>query len=107
MSTNLALLNRMKTPLDVLKPGSCEVLKAGVHATALGLVVVMGVYNTAAWFRRRERHLAVNAVLYTALTIWERAHVAHHVAAIRRQREDAEDAAAARVDLPAPTKVAA
>ena len=70
-------------PLDVLKPGSSEGLKMSVHATALGLAVVMGVYNAAAWLRRRESHLAVNAVLYTALTAWERVHVAHHLAARR------------------------
>jgi len=47
----------------------------------------MGVYNAAAWFRRRERHLAVNAVLYAALTLWERQHVSHHLAECRRRRE--------------------
>jgi hypothetical protein len=44
----------------------------------------MGLYNAAAWLSRRERHLAVNAVLYTVLTIWEQQHVAHHLAAVRR-----------------------
>src|SRR2546428_2120356 len=73
----------MPLPLDVLKPGTSEGLKAGVHATALGLAVVMGVYNAAAWLRRREPHLAVNAVLYTALMAWEQQHVAHHLAARR------------------------
>jgi hypothetical protein len=47
-------------------------VKAGVHATTLGLAVVMGVYNAAAWVRRREQHLAVDTVLYAALTEWER-----------------------------------
>jgi hypothetical protein len=70
--------------MDVLKCGSCEPLKAGVHATALGLAVLMGLYNAAAWLRRREHHLAVNAVLYAALTAWEQKHVAHHVAELRR-----------------------
>jgi hypothetical protein len=40
----------------------------------------MGLYNGAAWLRRRQRHLAVNAVIYLALTIWEQRHVAHHLA---------------------------
>ena len=84
----------MGNPLNVLKCGSCEVLKAGVHGTALGLAVVMGVYNAAAWLRRREQHLAVNAVLYAALTAWEQNHVAHHLALLRRARE---------ADLPATT----
>lgn len=95
----------MDTPLDVLRPGSCEALKAGVHAAALGLVVVMGVYNTAAWLRRRERHLAVNAVLYAALTVWERKHVAHHLAECRRRPE--LDTAIAPTDRAKPTTVAA
>ena len=77
----------MRTQLEILEHGSCETLKAVVHATALGLAVVMGVYNTAAWLRRGERHLAVNALLYAALTAWERKHVAHHLAELRRPRE--------------------
>ena len=76
----------MHMQLDVLKPGSSEGLKITVHATALGLAVVMGVYNAAAWLRRREAHLAVNAVLYTALTAWEQVHVSHHLAARRAAR---------------------
>ena len=77
----------MRRPLDILERGSCETLKAAVHATALGLAVVMSVYNAAAWARRRQRHLAVNAVLYVALTAWERKHVAHHLVELRRPRE--------------------
>jgi hypothetical protein len=72
--------------MDVLECGSCETLKAGVHATALGLAVVMGLHNAAAWLTRREQHLAVNAMLYAALTAWEQQHVAHHVAELRRPR---------------------
>ena len=73
--------------MDVLKCGRCETLKAGVHATALGLAVVMGLYNAAAWLTRREQHLAVNTVLYAALVAWEQKHVAHHIAELRRPRE--------------------
>ena len=76
LSITLASLGRMT--MDVLKCGSCEPLKAGVHATALGLAVLMGLYNAAAWLTRRERHLGVNAVLYAGLTIWEASHVMHH-----------------------------
>ena len=72
--------------LDVLNPGTSESLKAGVHATALGLAVVMGLYNAAAWLRRREPHLGVNAVLYAALMAWEQKQVAHHLAALRALR---------------------
>jgi hypothetical protein len=76
----------MTMDLEVLKCGNCEELKFGMHATALGLAVVMGMYNAAAWLSRREAHLAVNAVLYAALTAWEQKHVAHHLAALRRRR---------------------
>ena len=68
----------------VLDRGSCEALKLVVHAATLGLAVVMGTYNAAAWLRRREQHLAVNAVLYTALIVWEREHVAHHLTLLRQ-----------------------
>ena len=91
----------MGNPLNVLKCGSCEVLKAGVHGTALGLAVVMGVYNAAAWLRRREQHLAVNAVLYAALTAWEQKHVAHHLALLRRPRE--ADRTLGLVAVPSPS----
>lgn len=72
--------------LEVLEGGSCEALKAGVHATALGLAVLMGLYNAAAWIRRREQHLALNTFLYAALTEWEREQVAHHLARRRQRR---------------------
>lgn len=77
----------MNRQLSMLQCGSCEPLKMGVHATALGLFAVMGLYNAAAWLTRREQHLAVNAIVYTALMAWEQKHVAHHLAAIRRAEE--------------------
>jgi hypothetical protein len=70
---------RPKDSLPILYPGSCEPLKATVHGLALGLVVLMGAYNTAAWLRRRQRHLAVNAVIYLAAALWEQRHVMHHL----------------------------
>src|SRR5438552_18200078 len=73
----------MTMKLGVLECGSCEPLKIAVHGAALGLAVVMGVYNAAAWLSRRQQHLAVNAVLYAALTAWEQQHVAHHLAELR------------------------
>jgi len=74
----------MTLDLDLLHNGNCEHLKTGVHVTALGLFAVMGAYNVAAWLSRRERHLAVNALVYTALTAWERQHVVHHLAELRK-----------------------
>lgn len=75
-------------PLSVLQCGSCEPLKASIHATALGLSALMGLYNAAAWLSRRDAHLAVNAVLYTMLAAWEQQHVAHHLALIRQPSAD-------------------
>jgi len=77
----------MTMDIEILDSGTSEELKLGVHAAALGLAVVMGVYNAAAFLKRRERHLAVNTVLYAALTAWEQQHVAHHWAEIRRPRD--------------------
>jgi hypothetical protein len=76
----------MTLDLKVLECGECEELKLGVHGLALGIAAVCGVYNAAAWLSRRERHLAVNAVLYAALIAFEQRHVAHHIAEIRRPR---------------------
>lgn len=67
--------------MPVLCVGSCEGLKAGVHATLGLLVAVCAVYNACAYlFVRREPHLAVNAVIYTAAIAWEGHHVRHHTA---------------------------
>jgi hypothetical protein len=80
--------------LRILNCGSCETFKAGVHGTALGLAAIMGLYNAAAWLRRREPHLAVNAVLYAALTAWEQRHVSHHLRRISQLPEPTADAPA-------------
>jgi len=97
----------MNMEMSVLRCGSCEPLKAGVHATALGLSALMGLYNAAAWLARREVHLAVNAVLYAALTAWEQKHVAHHLAELRRLQQPAS-AEPEAAPAPAPvTKLAA
>ena len=76
----------MTMDMKVLKCGNCEELKLGVHGLTLGLAALCGLYNAAAWLTRREPHLAVNTVLYTALIIFEQRHVAHHMAEIRRPR---------------------
>jgi hypothetical protein len=76
----------MTMDMKVLKCGNCEELKLGVHGLTLGLAALCGLYNAAAWLTRREPHLAVNTVLYTALIIFEQRHVAHHMAEMRRPR---------------------
>ena len=70
--------------MKVLECGNCEPLKLGVHAAALGIAALCGVYNAAAWVVRREQHLAINAVLYAALIAFEQRHVLHHIAELRR-----------------------
>jgi len=83
----------MTMDLKVIKCENCEELKLGVHAAALGIVAVCGAYNVAAWLSRRERHLVVNAVLYTALMVWEQQHVSHHMAEMRHPHPRAVPAA--------------
>src|SRR5262245_61714521 len=85
--TSVAALDRMTIDLKVLKCGNCEELKLGVHALALGVAALCGVYNAAAWLSRRERHLAVNTIMYAALIAFERQHVSHHIAELRRPVE--------------------
>jgi hypothetical protein len=77
----------MTVPLPILKQGSCEPVKAVVHGASLGLCALMGLYNAAAWINRRERHLAVNAIVYGLAVAWERRLVAHHVNACRAEQQ--------------------
>jgi len=69
-----------KPSLGILDNGNCEPLKATIHGVALVLAAVMGAYNAAAWLRRRQSHLAINATIYIAAVFWEQQHVAHHLA---------------------------
>lgn len=64
---------------DMLNVGRCEPLKAAVHGVLMATAAVCAAYNTAAWLRRGQSHLAVNAIVYTAATIWEHRHVQHHL----------------------------
>jgi hypothetical protein len=64
---------------EMLNVGQCEPLKAAVHGVLLATVAVCAAYNAAAWLKRRQRHLAINALVYGAAILWERAHVMHHL----------------------------
>ena len=68
-----------KPSLAILYPGNCEPLKATFHGVALVLASLMGAYNVAAWMRRRQSHLAVNAAIYIAATFWEQRQVVQHL----------------------------
>src|SRR5882762_1435267 len=50
---------------DMLDSGACEPMKAAVHGVLMATVAVCAAYNTAAWIKRRQPHLAINAVVYT------------------------------------------
>lgn len=63
--------------------GVGEDLKALVHGGALVVSALMAGYSLVAWLRRRERHLAVNAALYTSMTLWEGRQMKHHLDAWR------------------------
>jgi hypothetical protein len=69
----------VRRALPILDVGCCEPFKAAIHGAALGLTVLMGAYNAAAWLRRRQRHLAINTIIYLAAAVWEERHVRHHV----------------------------
>lgn len=75
------MANPQRWELNVLNSGRCEPLKAAVHGVLFATATVCAAYNAAAWLRRRQRHLAINAVIYSAALVWERCHIAHHLAA--------------------------
>jgi hypothetical protein len=79
---------------EMLDSGQAEPLKAAVHGVVLAAVAVCAAYNVAAWIKRRQRHLAVNAVVYCAAVWWEHSQVLHHLSVC-------EPAAAAPVSSPA------
>ena len=79
------------SPREVVQPvarmlerGNCEPLKATVHGAVLALAALCAAYNAAAWLKRRQRHLAVNAVLYATTVWWESCQVTRHRAACVR-----------------------
>ena len=67
--------------VKLLDSGRCEPLKAAVHGLLLATASVCAAYNAAAWLKRRQRHLAINAVIYSAAVWWESRHIVHHLAA--------------------------
>ena len=66
---------------DLLDSGACEPMKAAVHGVLMATVAVCAAYNTAAWIKRRQPHLAINAVVYTVAVWWESCHIRHHLRA--------------------------
>jgi hypothetical protein len=56
----------------------------------MATVALCAAYNTAAWIKRRQTHLAINAVVYTAAVWWERCHVIHHLRSCSRESSTPE-----------------
>jgi hypothetical protein len=89
---------------EMLDVGQCEPLKAAVHGVLLATVTVCAAYNAAAWLKRRQPHLAINAVVYGIAMWWEHSHVQHHLVecgpAKRARLGEPERQAGARAAVP-------
>jgi hypothetical protein len=59
--------------------GNHEGVKCGVHAAAAFIVSLCAVYNTTAWFFRRDPHLRLNAIVYTVAVAFELKQTLHHL----------------------------
>ena len=88
----------MTTP-SILQCGTCERLKAATHTIALVTAATCAAYNLSAWLVRRQRHLAINAIVYGAAVVWELEHVRHHLESLAATR-------APRVPAPQERRVA-
>ncbi|MBI4263942.1 MAG: hypothetical protein HY657_06185 [Acidobacteria bacterium] len=62
--------------------GNHEAFKCGVHGAAGVIAGLMAAYNIAACCFRTDRHLRVNAVVYTLLVGYEIRQTAHHLRAV-------------------------
>jgi hypothetical protein len=82
--------------------GENEAVKGAVHAAGGVLAAVMAAYNIAAWCYRRERHLGVNAIVYSLAIMWEIRQTSHHIARYEFAHESASCAEPAIVDDSAP-----
>jgi hypothetical protein len=67
--------------------GNHEGVKCAVHAAAGVLVVVCAAYNITASCFRRDRHLRVNAIIYSLAAAWELKQTLHHLEAVSRCEE--------------------
>ena len=61
--------------------GNHEGVKCAVHAAAGVLVGVCAAYNIAACCFRNDRHLRINAIVYTLGVAWELKQTLHHLSA--------------------------
>ncbi len=63
--------------------GNHEALKCTVHGTSGVIAGLMAAYNIAACCFRRDRHLRVNAVVYSLLVAYELKQALHHLSLIQ------------------------
>lgn len=59
--------------------GNNEALKCTVHGASGVIAAMMAAYNIAACCFRRDRHLRVNAVVYSLLVAYELKQTLHHL----------------------------
>jgi hypothetical protein len=67
------------TPRDFCSSGTCEALKGSAHVGLGVFAAACFIYNVVAWCYRRESHLAVNGLVYGAVTAYEVSKVKHHL----------------------------
>jgi hypothetical protein len=67
--------------------GEREGVKGTVHGAACLIASTMALYNAVAWCLRRERHLGVNAVVYTLAVGWEVKQTCHHLTHLRQLQQ--------------------
>ncbi len=60
------------------RSGEREELKGAVHAAACLISVAMAGYNISAWHYRHQRHLGINAIVYSLAVAWEVKQTMHH-----------------------------
>ena len=72
------------TARELCVSGNHELLKGSVHGTACAIAAVMATYNIVAWCFRRDRHLRINAVVYTLAFAWEVKQTLHHLGGCER-----------------------
>ncbi|HXH25637.1 MAG TPA: hypothetical protein VNI78_10330 [Vicinamibacterales bacterium] len=67
--------------------GNQEPMKCGVHGAAVMIAALCAAYNITACLFRRDRHLRVNAVVYTLAVAWELKQTLHHLRACESRKK--------------------
>ncbi len=70
--------------------GNHEIVKCAVHAASGVLVGACAAYNITASFYRPDRHLRINAVVYSLAVVFELKQTLHHLEAASRRVRQAE-----------------